>query len=162
RGTEAVIDGGGDTNTLVMLAQATVNLAAADQTSGDTATVTNFRNVDASALTSAQPVSITGSSSINVLTGGPGKDTIDRGRGSDTIDGGGGDDTIAYRGTENTIDGGSGNNTLLLQTAATVDLRNADQTTGDATTVANFINVDASALSVGVSVTGSTGANTIK
>src|SRR5262249_30358530 len=36
RGTEAVIDGGGDTNTLVMLAQATVNLAAADQTSGDT------------------------------------------------------------------------------------------------------------------------------
>ncbi len=162
RGTEALIDGGGDTNTLVMLAQATVNLAAADQTSGDTTTVTNFQNVDASALTSVQPVSITGSSSINVLTGGAGNDTIDGGGGSDTIQGGGGDDTIAYRGTENSIDGGTGNNTLLLQAAATVDLRNADQTTGDATTVSNFINVDATALSVGVSITGSTGTNTIK
>src|SRR5262249_29143388 len=147
RGTEAVIDGGGDTNTLLMLAQANVNLAAADQTSGDTTTVTNFQNVDASALTPAQPVSITGSSSINILTGGAGNDTIDGGGGSDTIQGGGGDDTIAYRGTENSIDGGTGNNTLLLQAAATVDLRNADQTTGDATTVSNFINVDASGLS---------------
>ncbi len=123
RGTEALIDGGGDTNTLVMLAQANVNLAAADQTSGDTTVVTSFQNVDASALTSTQPMSIIGSSSINVLTGGAGNDTIDGGGGADIISGGGGDDTIAYRGTENTIDGGSGNNTLLLQAAVTVNLR---------------------------------------
>jgi Ca2+-binding RTX toxin-like protein len=162
RGTEAVIDGGTDNNTLVMLAQATVNLAASDQTSGDTTTVTNFQNVDASSLTSAQPVSITGSSIANVLTGGAGNDTIDGGGGSDTIQGGGGDDTIAYHGTENTIDGGSGNNTLLMLAAAIVELYNADQTAGDATNVANFINVDASPLSASVSITGSAGANIIK
>ncbi|WP_407156418.1 hypothetical protein [Bradyrhizobium sp. STM 3557] len=162
RGTEAVIDGGTDNNTLVMLAQATVNLASADQTSGDTTTVTNFQNVDASSLTSAQPVSITGSAIANILTGGAGNDTIDGGGGSDTIWGGGGDDTIAYHGTENTIDGGSGNNTLLMLAAAIVELYNADQTAGDATNVANFLNVDASPLSTSVNITGSTGANIIK
>jgi Ca2+-binding RTX toxin-like protein len=160
RGTEALIDGGGDTNTLVMLAQANVNLAAADQTSGDATTVTNFQNVDASALSSG--ISITGSAGVNVLIGGAGNDTIDGGGGSDTINGGAGDDTIAYRGTENAIDGGSGNNTLLMLAAAIVDLHNADQTAGDATNVANFINVDASGLSVGVDITGSAGNNIIK
>ncbi len=160
-GTEASIDGGADNNTLVMLAQANVNLANADQTSGDTTSVANFQNVDASALTSAQSISITGSAGVNILTGGAGNDTIDGGGGADIISGGAGDDSIAYRGTENSIDGGSGTNTLALLTATTVNLGNADQTTGDGTAVTNFQNVNASALTVGVSITGSSGANVI-
>ena len=59
------------------------------------------------------------------------------------------------------IDGGVGANTLVLKNAATVDLGNADQTTGDAVNVANFVNVDASALAVGATITGSSAANTI-
>ena len=160
-GTEASINGGADSNTLVMLAQANVNLANADQTSGDTTSVSNFQNVDASALTSAQSISITGSAGVNTLIGGAGNDTIDGGGGADIISGGAGDDSIAYRGTESSIDGGSGTNTLALLAAATVNLGNADQTTGDGTAVTNFQNVNASALTVGVGITGSSGANVI-
>ncbi len=162
RGSEALIDGGTDTNTLVMLAQANVNLGATDQTSGDTTAVSNFQNVNASALTAGQAITIVGSASVNILTGGAGNDTIDGSGGSDIIDGGGGDDSISYRGTENSIDGGSGNNTLLLQAAATVNLGNADVTTGDGVLASNFINVDASALSTGVSITGSAAANILR
>ena len=160
-GTEASIDGGADNNTLVMQSQANVNLANADQTSGDATVVSNFQNVDASQLTSTQAISITGSAGVNILIGGAGNDTIDGGGGADIISGGAGDDSIAYRGTENSIDGGTGTNTLVLDAAATVNLGNADQTTGDGTTVSNFLNVNASALSVGLNITGSSAANVI-
>ena len=43
----------------------------------------------------------------------------------------------------------------------TVNLGNLDQTSVDAVTVGNFQNVDASALSSGISITGSAGANVI-
>ena len=43
----------------------------------------------------------------------------------------------------------------------TVNLGNIDQTSGDAVSVAGFQNVDASALSSGISLTGSAGTNTI-
>ena len=92
-------------------------------------------------------VSITGSSAANIITGGSGNDTIDGGGGADVINAGGGNDTVSYCGTEASIDGGTGTNTLLLRAAATVNLGNADQTTGDVVTVANFQNVDASPLS---------------
>src|SRR6202043_1353356 len=72
-----------------------------------------------------------------------------------------GDDTVSYWGTEISIDGGSGVNTLVLRAAAIVNLGNADQTTGDATNVAGFQNVDASALTAGATITGSAGANVI-
>ena len=161
RGTEASINGGADTNTLVMLAQANVNLGNADQTSGDTTNVSNFQNVDASQLSAAQSVSIIGSAGVNILTGGAGNDAIDGGGGADIISGGAGDDQIAYRGTENAIDGGAGTNTLVLNAVATVNLGNADQTTGDGTAVSNFLNVNASALTVGADITGSAAANII-
>ena len=64
---------------------------------------------------------------------------------------------VTYRGTETSIDGGTGTNTLVMKAAATVNLANLDQTTADTTNVANFQNVDASALSTAVSITGSTG-----
>src|SRR4029450_8957000 len=88
-------------------------------------------------------------------------DTIDGAGGADVVAAGGGNDTVTYRGTETSIDGGSGTNTLVMTAAATVNLGNADQTSGDSTNVASFQNVDASALSSGLSITGSSGTNTI-
>ena len=165
RGTESSIDGGGGTNTLVLAAAATVNLANADQTSGDSTTVNNFHHVDASGLSSA--VTITGSSSANTLTGGSGADTIDGGGGADTINASGGNDTVTYRGTETSIDGGSGTDLLVMAAGGGVTAINfsvsagVDQTTGDSVSAVNFESVDASALSSALSVTGSSAANTI-
>ena len=159
RGSETSIDGGSGSNTLVLATAANINLGNADQTSGDSTNTTNFQNVDASALSSA--VSITGSSLANTITGGSGNDTIDGGGGADIIAAGGGNDTVTYRGTETSIDGGSGSNTLVLATAVTVNLGNADVTSGDSVNVANFGNVDASALSAAVALTGSSSANSI-
>ena len=159
RGSESTVDGGAGTNTLVMQAVATVNLSNADQTTGDLVTVTNFQNVNASALSTG--VSITGSSGVNIITGGSGADTIDGSGGADTLSGGTGDDTIAYYGAETTIDGGTGTNTLQLHAATTVNLGNADQTTGDSVNVINFLNADASLVSAAVSITGTSAANTL-
>ena len=115
---------------------ATVNLGNADQTSGDSTTVSNFQNIDASALSAA--LSLTGSSSANTITGGSGNDTIDGGGGADIISAGGGNDSVSYYGSETSIDGGTGTNTLLLKAVATVNLANADQTSGDSTTVSQL------------------------
>ncbi len=165
-GTESSIDGGTGTNTLVMKAAGTVNLAnSADQTSSDPTTVTNFQNVDASAVSSA--VSITGSSGINTITGGTGNDTIDGGGGADVIAAGAGNDTVTYRGTESSIDGGTGSDTLVMAASGGTTAINlsvaagSDQTTGDSVSVTNFENVDASAVGSALTITGSSGVNTI-
>jgi Ca2+-binding RTX toxin-like protein len=158
-GTETSIDGGSGTNTLLMATVATVDLGNADQTSGDSTNVANFQNVDASVLSSA--VTITGSSSANTITSGSGNDTIDGAGGADVINAGGGSDTVTYHGTETSIDGGSGTNTLVMSSAATVNLGNADQTSGDSTNVVNFQNIDGTALSSALTLTGSAGANVI-
>jgi Ca2+-binding RTX toxin-like protein len=158
-GTETSIDGGAGINTFVMASTATVNLGSADETPSDTTNVTNFQNVDASGLSSG--VFITGSSSANTMTGGSGDDTIDGAGGADIINAGGGDDTVVYHGTETSINGGSGTNTLVLDAATTVNLGNADQTFGDSTNVSNFQNVDGSALSSALTITGSSSNNTL-
>jgi Ca2+-binding RTX toxin-like protein len=121
--------------------------------------VINFHNVNASGLSS--DLSITGSSTANSITGGSGNDTIDGGGGADVIVAGGGNDTVTYRGTETSIEGGSGTNTLVLVSAASVNLANADQTGDDSTAVSNFSNIDGSALSSALTLTGSSGANVI-
>ena len=157
--SETNINGGAGVNTLVLRAAATVNLGNADQTTGDLSTVTNFQNVDGSAV--AAGMIINGSSGANVLTGGSGDDGIDGGAGADTIDGGGGNDFISYYATAAAISGGSGTNTLILQTNVTVNLANADQTTGDSVNVTNFQNVTAQNATGPVSLTGSAAANTI-
>ena len=48
RGSEISIDGEAGNNTLLLRTAATVALASADQTTGDTVVVANFQNVDAS------------------------------------------------------------------------------------------------------------------
>jgi Ca2+-binding RTX toxin-like protein len=159
------MDGGTGTDTLVLAVVGGITAvdfavgAGSDQTTGDILSVTNFENLDASVTSSA--LIVTGSSGVNTITTGSGNDTIDGGGGADVIAAGGGNDTVSYHGAETSIDGGSGTNTLVMATAATVDLGNADQTSGDSTSVANFQNVDASGLSSAVTITGSSSANTI-
>ncbi|OYU48255.1 MAG: hypothetical protein CFE31_11385 [Rhizobiales bacterium PAR1] len=157
RGTETSIDGGSGTNTLTLSVATTVNLANSDQTNGDAVSVANFQIVDASALSAA--VLLSGSIGDNILIGGSGADVIDGAGGLDTVQAGGGNDTVSYYGTEASLDGGSGTNTLVLNAAATINLAAGDQSTGDVTVIASFQNVDASALSTAVSLTGSTGVN---
>ncbi len=164
-GTEVLIDGGFGSNTLMIdnaggITRVDLSVApGSDQTTGDTVNVANFQNIDASILTTG--IVVTGSSSANAITTGSGNDTIDGGGGADTINAGTGNDIVSYYGSEVSIDGGAGTNTLVLRNAATVDLSSADQTTGDSVNVANFTNVDASALAVGATITGSAAANTI-
>jgi hypothetical protein len=134
-------------------------VAGADQTTGDTANVRNFENLDASALITA--ISVTGSTSANTITTGSGGDTIDGQGGADVINSGAGNDTVGYWGTETSIDGGTGTNTLLLRVSGTINLGNVDQTVGDLTSVTNFQDVDASGLSNGASITGSAVINVI-
>src|SRR6202023_2108591 len=129
-GSETSIDGGTGINTLILQAATIVNLGNADQTTGDSTNVTNFQNVDGSALSSA--LSIIGSSSANTITGGSGNDTIDGAGGADVIAAGGGNDTVFYYGTEVSIDGGTGINTLALHAAVSINLGNTDVTSGDA------------------------------
>ncbi|MDB5733252.1 MAG: hemolysin-type calcium-binding region, partial [Variovorax sp.] len=165
RGAEVSIDGGGGVDTLIVAASGgmtAVNLAVpagADQTTGDSVAVSNFENLDAHALTTA--LTVTGSTAANTISTGAGADIIDGGGGADVISAGAGDDIVTYRGAEISIDGGAGVNTLKLQAAVTVALANVDQTSGDSTNVAGFQNVDASALSTAVSITGSSAANVL-
>src|SRR6185295_380453 len=121
RGTEASIDAGTGTDTLVLKASGgitTVDLSGAagsDQTYGDSVTVSNFENVDASVLLSAQGITIIGSAVANSILGGAGADIIDGGGGADVINAGGGSDTVTVRGSETSADGGSGADTLILR-----------------------------------------------
>ena len=150
---------------LLLKAAATINLGMADQTPSDSTNVTNFANVDASAL--SQGVSLTGSSGANVITGGFGNDTIDGSGGADVINANGGDDTVTYHGTETSIDGGTGPDTLVLAAVGGITAVNfsvvagADQTTGDSVVVANFENLNASVATTALNVLGSTGVNNI-
>jgi len=69
---------------------------------------------------------------------------------------GGGDDIVTYRGTETSIDAGSGVDTLVMAATGGTTAVNfsvaagTDQTTGDSTSVANFENLNASALTTGI------------
>jgi len=140
--TESSLDGGTGTNTLILQAAATINLGNVDQTTGDLTTVTNFQNVDGTAISSG--MNMTGSSGANTITGGSGDDVIDGAGGADIIAAGAGNDSVYYRSGMTSIDGGTGTNTLILLNSVTVNLANADQTTGDTANVTNFQNVNAS------------------
>lgn len=151
----------GQNDTLVLAAAATVNLGNADQTSGDTVTVGGFQNVDATAL--AIGVSLTGDFFDNRLIGGSGADMIagnegydwiDGAAGLDSITGGIGNDTITDRGTASTINGGADFDTLRVVGAATINLNNGDQTSGDTAIVSAFESVNGSASSVAFSAIG--------
>ncbi|MDR6530762.1 Ca2+-binding RTX toxin-like protein [Caulobacter rhizosphaerae] len=172
--TVATISGGAGHDTLVLNAAATVDLGdAVNQVAGGTAVVTGFEDVDASAASGA--VVLTGSAADNkligaayadtlaggagadILKGGDGADVLDGGTGSDQQRGEAGDDRVVYDATDTVIDGGAGRDTLILKTAATVDLGNfsTSQISGGTAYVGGFEDVDASAASGAVVLNGS-------
>ena len=99
---------------------------------------------------SAVAVSLTGDGNANVLTGGTAADTIVGGAGIDTLSGGLGNDTITYDGLDVSIAGGDDIDTLVVNGAATINLANGDQSSGDTAAVSGFENVDASGSSAAV------------
>ncbi len=172
--TVATLSGGAGHDTLVLNAAATVNLGdSTNQVAGGTAMVTGFEDVDASAASGA--VVLTGSVADNrliggayadVLTGGGGADILRGGAGADSLDGGtgsdqqrgeAGDDRIVYDAADTIIDGEAGRDTLVLNTAATVNLGNfsTSQISGGSAYVAGFEEVDASAAAGTVVLNGS-------
>ncbi|MCU4181100.1 glycerophosphodiester phosphodiesterase family protein [Bosea sp. BH3] len=174
-----VIDGGSGIDTLVLRSGATVNLGnfSTSQVAGAN-WVAGFENVDASGSTEA--VVLNGSQFGNTLIGGSGNDTLSGGEGSDTLNGGAGDDIldggadadrvsggagndrIVYDAADYSIDGGSGIDTLVLRSGATVNLGNfsTSQVAG-ANWVTGFENADASGSTDAVVLNGSQYNNTL-
>jgi uncharacterized protein len=114
--------------------------------------------------------SLTGTSGADVLfgqggndtlTGQGGDDSLDGGTGADRVTAGAGNDRVAQDGADTSLAGGAGVDTLVLTKATSVNLAAADQTTGDAAKVTGFENIDASFMTTGLSLTGSTAANVL-
>jgi Ca2+-binding RTX toxin-like protein len=110
---DATVNGGSGLDLLVLqpgASYAGINLGnTSDQTSGDTAVVTQMDGVDFSALTAA--VSFSGSGNADWLIGTAYADTLNGLGGSDTLDGGGGADTLT---------GGAGNDVYIVDNAGDV------------------------------------------
>ncbi|GEO00265.1 hypothetical protein NSE01_20970 [Novosphingobium sediminis] len=168
---DAVVAGGADTDTLISLSGGNFDLSQADQSLGDSVNTSGFENIDLgqaydpnTGYSSSSTIGATakGSSGANIINGSFYADVLDGNGGADQIFGKDGADTITYRGTEVEVNGyyqGTTfdivqNDTLVLAAAATVNLNNSDQTSGDTVVVGGFQNIDASALSAGVSLTG--------
>ncbi|WP_439815494.1 beta strand repeat-containing protein [Zavarzinia sp. CC-PAN008] len=95
---DVVIDGGGDSDTLFYLLNDALvidlGIVNADQTTGDTADVRNFENVDWSGAPSVLIATGPDNQSVNTILGGSGNDTINGNGGADFINGNGGNDTL--------------------------------------------------------------------
>lgn len=116
------IDGSSGQDTLTLTTQATIILSnTADQSAGDSITVSNFENVvgstnDDSIVGDSNPNFIDGSQGNDVLNGGGSSDTLN---GGDTLIGGAGADIISATGFNEYLSGGDGNDTLSLHTFGT-------------------------------------------
>ena len=147
-----------------------VNLAAADQVvsiggAAESLLQEGFHSLNALASSPGTSVNVTGTSGLNFITGSGGNDTINGGGGGDLLRGDLGDDAIVYDPMAE-IDGGlGGNDTLLLNQSATINLSLADanpladQDVGAFAYVYNFEHVNASGSSGAVNLTGSLLAN---
>ncbi|WP_376094559.1 hypothetical protein ACE7GA_01375 [Roseomonas sp. CCTCC AB2023176] len=104
--------------------------------------------------------SLLGGDGQDVLDGGEGNDTLDGGSAVDQLRAGAGNDRVIYDAADTTVDGGEDGDTLVLLTRVNVNLGNADQVQGGGSAT-NFESVDASALTLGVVLTGSSAANSL-
>lgn len=95
------------------------------------------------------------------LSGGEGADTLNGGSGADSLYGDAGNDTLIFDALDKVQSGGLGVDTLQVATAISINLANADQISGDAGIATGIENVDASAATAVVTLTGSTLANTL-
>ncbi|MFV0436505.1 MAG: immunoglobulin-like domain-containing protein, partial [Desulfopila sp.] len=108
---------------------------------------------------------------IEGIVGGQGDDTLignshdnyfDGGAGSDTVDAGAGNDIVVYDDIDTILAGNAGNDTLMVNETAAIDLSaTSDQTSGDQVIVTGFENVDASGSHSPVALTGDGNDNTL-
>ncbi|WP_439815493.1 beta strand repeat-containing protein [Zavarzinia sp. CC-PAN008] len=127
---DTVIDGGADSDTLFDVANDSLvidlGIVGADQTTGDTADIRNFENVDWSQSASVLLATGADSGDINTILGGAGNDTINGNGGADVINGNGGDDTLLNDSPDKfatgaTFLGGSGNDRIEYNVAPDAD-----------------------------------------
>lgn len=104
---------------------------------------------------------IFGQGGADRLSGRGGNDHLDGGAGVDSLSGDGGNDRIGYDAADALADGGAGVDTLVLTSAATVNLSQADQVAGDAGLQTGFENVDAAFALQSVMLRGSDAANAL-
>jgi Ca2+-binding RTX toxin-like protein len=144
----------------------------------------NFENLDASGLNGS--VQATGSAGANIIIGSNGVDSINGGAGNDTLDGGAGDDALnggdgndviligaaADHGAGEVINGGAGadvirftstsaGQTLVLASGITTVESVVIGTAAGLTTGTTALNVDASNVATGLTLTGNAGANVL-
>jgi Ca2+-binding RTX toxin-like protein len=164
------------TNTLTIAATTNVEEIEISDLAGLN-TGTAALNINAAAVT-ASGIRFTGNAGANTITGGSGADIIEGGAGNDILNGGGGNDAILVgNGTDHVtgekIDGGAGTADTVRFTSTTAD-RHPDllantvgierveisDAAGD-TSGTTALNVNASAVTVALTITGNDGANTI-
>jgi Ca2+-binding RTX toxin-like protein len=147
----------------------------------------NFERLDASGLGISSSVNVTGSAGANLMIGSNGNDQLTGNAGNDTLNGGAGDDTLlsggdgndviligaaADHGGSEVIDGGAGTDvirftsttsdeTLVLNSNVTAVESVVIGTAAGLTTGTTALNVDASALNSGLSITGNAGDNVL-
>ncbi|HLO75113.1 MAG TPA: endo alpha-1,4 polygalactosaminidase [Magnetospirillum sp.] len=105
---------------------------------------------------------LTGNGVLNVLAGEGGNDTLIGSGGPDTLMGGAGNDRVVYQ-AGGLLDGGADSDTLVVggASAVTVNLSLADQNGSVAGLVRYFENVDATAATGAMTLTGGSAANTL-
>jgi Ca2+-binding RTX toxin-like protein len=127
---------GNDTLVVSQAIGTTINLSTtSDQVVGG-GTTTGFENINGTGSSAA--LTLTGDASANILRGGSGNDRI------------------TYDAADFVEDGAAGRDWLVINsaTALTVDLRLADQISGDVGLTSNFENLDANTSTGAITVTG--------
>ncbi|CAH0356454.1 hypothetical protein [Sphingobium sp. CECT 9361] len=114
--------------------------------------------IDGSHSVPGQPLPTLSADSIAT---GSGDDYIDGLGGADNINTGAGNDTVVYySGIKATLQGGSGRDTLLLNSSDVIDLSSSDQSEGLAV-VSGFDDVDGRSAGVGLSIFGNANNNNL-
>jgi Ca2+-binding RTX toxin-like protein len=100
--------------------------------------------------------------SADTITGGDGDDYIDGFAGADTITGGNGNDTVVYYGgVKSKLQGGSGRDTLILDSTDVIDLSAASDQSEGLPVVSGFDDVDGRGSSLPLTVFGNANNNNI-
>jgi len=115
----------------------------------------NIENIDASLKTSA--LTLTGTSSANIIKGGSDNDTIDGGTGADTLIGGLGNDTYIIDDVKDIITETAGGGTDTAKLSNSSVLKNLSIANFD-----NVENIDCSSSASALTLTGNSSVNTIK
>ena len=149
-----------------------INLGNGTDTINLTSTSTDLNTLGDSSIFDVEAISASGAAAgvtINLsnqtedfsITGSGLADAIVGGSGTDMLNGGAGNDIMTYDGEDTSIAGGADIDTLVVNSAVTMNLSLTDQSSGDSVNVSGFENVNASGSDAAVNLTGSSVANVL-